>query len=1063
MEFRAYPISERYEQYEQRAQRLSARIQWIKRHFILLLLAASLVLGLLFWFLGSIGNFTKPLQCDDSVYGEPVQPSSGAFLCKPKYEFLAENSDIWSQDMPVFPGNYRVRAYTKNLFGKVRYSQILEFSIAKRPVQLSIPDSTYFYGDMSEQMILQQVQVQGLADGDHLADATVSMQHGQNGTVYAQLDSFILSNDAGIMVNDCYLPETSGGTFTMLPRPITIATQEAQKEYDGAIWQEGSAAITDGNLVNGDTIQIQIPNLPAEAGTYEIDASYRILSQNVLDVTALYNVTLNRGKLTVQPRKLTITTGSARKVYDGKDLSCQEWALTEGQVLQGHTLQVDMISKRKNYGESPNEAKITVTDAFKSDVSANYDVKVIHGKLTVDPIVLKIKTESATKVYDGSGLVAPCYLAEGSVLKGHNIFVVPIYGQVEVGSRENIPDVIITDKRGNDVKAEGYRIELDIGILTVTPRPITVTSQSAQKLYDGVPLTCHKYSITSGSLATGDGKEAVSMENFTGQQTEVGSSDNVFNIFISSVYGEETTANYDITYIYGTLTVLENPDYQPPDHGPGNATIPDNGEEGGTPPQDMPEGPPKPGSDTQIRFPNGGSGEEEPVALIESIDGIRGGKTVYLRFQSHGDYTLTGWTAAKPAPGFINEESPLKWVGQGIDSFGNTPARIRLTRSAVCPVLIPNYTYDPEMIIYNGNDCYFHDSPQELELEIYPYWDSFHSGFYDANLPEIAQLEVKYRQYVYDHYLSVPETTRRQLIQWAKEHGIYAENVNLVQDIQRAVLSAAAYNMEADPYPQGVDVVVHFLTVAQEGICQHFASAATLLLRSFGIPARYTVGYAPSVNATGTTPVTSLDAHAWVEYYVDGFGWVILEVTPGGAGGDGGIGMQIAGYDATKYYDGKPFDLSNIHSYRLEGGFIRKGHRMEVTYKDVSRFVEPGSYELEVESYHIYDEDGKEVTDQYDITFNPGILTILPRPITIVTGSSSKQYDGLPLSCLDYWIGTGSLVPGHQLSVELGCTIIEPGDRANEIIQLKILDSRGRNVGKLYDISVVCGQLSIIP
>ena len=1045
MELKSYPVSQRYEQYEQRAQRLAAKIHWIRRHFILLLIAAAVVFGLLFWFLSSIGTITKPLQFDDFIYGEQVEPSCHAFLCRPKYEYREENSDLWSEEMPFFPGTYQIRAYTKGFLGKIRYCDVLTFTISKRSVLLSIPDSTYYYGNMSEALIIDHIKIQGLAAGDHLSDAKVSIQQQEDGKVYAQLISYTLENESEISVNDCYQVQLSGGSFTMVPRPITVSTNHEQKEYDAQIWQGGSATVTAGSLVSGDMLEYTISELPADAGVYEIDASCRIINESGLDVTHLYDLKLNRGKLTVNPIKLTITTGSAAKTYDGKNLSCKEWKLTDGRVIEGHKLYVATTTTRKAKGESLNEASIRIEDASRRDVTQNYDITVIYGTLKIDPILLKVQTGSATKVYDGETLTMPGKLTEGAVLKGHKITISTIYGQKAVGTCSNTPSVVIRDKNGVDVTEEGYSIEYDIGLLTVTPRPITVTSDSAQKLYDGMPLTCHKYAITEGSLGKWSGKETVSLANFSGQQTEVGSSDNVFNIFISSSNGYDTTSNYDITYVFGTLTVLENPDFKEPE-------TESKFEE-------------KPGGDTPITFPRG-DGDDMTIALIESLKNVQDGKTIYLRFQSYGDYTLTGWTAGKPISGYINDQSPLKWLGQGIHSYGNTATRIRLTRLEGCGVLIPNYTYDVNSQFYNGNDCYFHDSSEEMVLDIYPYWDTdlFESvGFYDNYLPEIAQMETEYRELVYQKYLTIPESTRKQLLQWAMEHGIDADSYTLIEDIQQAVLSSATYNLEADPYPAGVDVVVHFLTEAQEGICQHFASAATLLYRTFGIPARYTVGYAPTVKGSGITEVTTGSAHAWVEIYIDGYGWTSIEATPGGANGAADVEIQIAGYPATKFYDGQPFDLNNIHSYRLEGGFIRKGHHMEVTYKDVSQYVQPGTYKLEVQSYRVYDEAGNDVTDLYDISFNPGTLTILPRPITIVTGSSSKQYDGMPLSCLDYWIGTGSLAPGHRLTVELANTITEPGQIANEIKKLKIVDSRGKDVGKYYNITVECGNLIILP
>ena len=68
----------------------------------------------------------------------------------------------------------------------------------------------------------------------------------------------------------------------------------------------------------------------------------------------------------------------------------------------------------------------------------------------------------------------------------------------------------------------------------------------------------------------------------------------------------------------------------------------------------------------------------------------------------------------------------------------------------------------------------------------------------------------------------------------------------------------------------------------------HFASAAALLLRELGVPARYVSGYmvnralfevADDTSAHAT--VTDYTAHAWVEVYLDYIGWIPLEVTPG--------------------------------------------------------------------------------------------------------------------------------------------------------------------------------------
>lgn len=80
-----------------------------------------------------------------------------------------------------------------------------------------------------------------------------------------------------------------------------------------------------------------------------------------------------------------------------------------------------------------------------------------------------------------------------------------------------------------------------------------------------------------------------------------------------------------------------------------------------------------------------------------------------------------------------------------------------------------------------------------------------------------------------------------------------------------------------------------FLLETKDGYCVQFATAATLILRELGIPARYVQGYLANDfyeskddegNKIFKSSVTDEDAHAWVEIWIDGLGWRTLEVTP---------------------------------------------------------------------------------------------------------------------------------------------------------------------------------------
>lgn len=84
-----------------------------------------------------------------------------------------------------------------------------------------------------------------------------------------------------------------------------------------------------------------------------------------------------------------------------------------------------------------------------------------------------------------------------------------------------------------------------------------------------------------------------------------------------------------------------------------------------------------------------------------------------------------------------------------------------------------------------------------------------------------------------------------------------------------------------------LDGVENFLRNTKQGYCVQFASAAALILREYGIPVRYVEGYiATNLQKAGKADfvyggyVHDYEAHAWIEVYFDGVGWIQYETTP---------------------------------------------------------------------------------------------------------------------------------------------------------------------------------------
>lgn len=102
--------------------------------------------------------------------------------------------------------------------------------------------------------------------------------------------------------------------------------------------------------------------------------------------------------------------------------------------------------------------------------------------------------------------------------------------------------------------------------------------------------------------------------------------------------------------------------------------------------------------------------------------------------------------------------------------------------------------------------------------------------------------------------------------------------------------AAWKYSLEFRPLP-GPDPIVRFLDLKTSkgeryGHCEYFASAMVVLLRCFGIPARVCAGFhASSPDESGVFHVTFASAHAWVEAWLPGFGWLTFDPTPAAEGG----------------------------------------------------------------------------------------------------------------------------------------------------------------------------------
>ena len=224
---------------------------------------------------------------------------------------------------------------------------------------------------------------------------------------------------------------------------------------------------------------------------------------------------------------------------------------------------------------------------------------------------------------------------------------------------------------------------------------------------------------------------------------------------------------------------------------------------------------------------------------------VTGGPPTYWRARTYTTYAGSGWETGEV------ETAPVEDVSSSADllrvaqtySFRMTAATDTLFTGG-----LPVAFGEPAEATVNAEEA--SDVLQVRFLEGREYFPTrLNLDYVSTGLESVAQPRQlrsagdDYPDWV-QTYLQLPESLPDRVRQLADSLVIDAEN-----DYDRAVaihrfVSSYPYNLDIDAPPEGADGVDHFLFESREGYCDYYASAAVVLLRAAGVPARYVVGYA---------------------------------------------------------------------------------------------------------------------------------------------------------------------------------------------------------------------------
>ena len=345
---------------------------------------------------------------------------------------------------------------------------------------------------------------------------------------------------------------------------INITAKSANKTYDGQALTETRYDFTQNILAEGDVLTAVVEGSQTDAGSSaNVVKSYRVMRGDV-DVTDFYTFgEIENGTLTVTERKVTLTSESADKPYDGTPLTRPDVTVSDEGFVDGEVSDIKAIGTITDKGSVPNTITFTEGENFKA---SNYIIVRETGTLTITAdateVVVYISGNTGTEKYDGTEKTVTGYKVTGISSDLYKESDFAFTGNATVSATDaratSYPMGLTAGnfENKNDNFSKVTFVVTD-GSLTIDPRTVTLTSESATKEYDGTPLTCPEYDITTeleGGVALGEGDKIT--VRVSGSQTDVGRSENaIAEAVVVNAEGEDVTANYIIRYENGELQV----------------------------------------------------------------------------------------------------------------------------------------------------------------------------------------------------------------------------------------------------------------------------------------------------------------------------------------------------------------------------------------------------------------------------------------------------------------------------------------------------------------------------
>lgn len=390
------------------------------------------------------------------------------------------------------------------------------FEISAREITVTASAASKVYGD-ADPAWEWTVTTGTVIEGDEFT-GTFGRASGEDVGAYALL--------LGSFGNANYDVSFVTANLSITPRPITVRAVDGSRQY-GATELELSAVSDD--LLNGDVLTGAPTRAPGD------DVGEYVISRGTIEAGMNYSITsFETGTYTIEPREIEVTAGDKSITYGDADPELT-YDVTTGSIVSDDAFSGSLT---RAAGDDAGQYAIT---AGSLTLGTNYELTVVPGTLTIQPRVIGITADDASRGYgEADPAELPYTVTSGTLAEG----------DVPAGALQREPGEAVGEYAilpGTLDAGPNYRFTVEGGTFTITQRPITVTADATTAVFgDADPALT--WAITSGSLVSGD--------SLTGSlEREAGVDVGEYDIALGSL----GNANYDIEFVPAVHTITPRP------------------------------------------------------------------------------------------------------------------------------------------------------------------------------------------------------------------------------------------------------------------------------------------------------------------------------------------------------------------------------------------------------------------------------------------------------------------------------------------------------------------------